>query len=225
MRFALACQGVTKAVDHLLAITQTNNVRVINDARIITWLDRQTGIQKGVYYPLEYQFLVDRQQYSLLLADGSFFQFFYRFDANDLLQEARLAFYPRPISTAEEAQELMGAAEAALDRDDEMLYEHLYNWTELMEQSRAPSNTSHLRFDFDRGATAHSQSHLQFGGVQELRVAADFYPQPLAFVQLCEGLLKGVDPLNPAGLGFERNNCLRLARWPQVISLGSLTPV
>lgn len=222
MRFALASQGVNHASNHLAGITQTNNVVRIQAERTVTWVDRLTGIQKGVYYPLEYQFLLDRHQYSLLLSDGSFFQFFYRFDEADVLQEARLAYYPRPIPTSEEQSELLDAAEEALNRDDQLLYEHLYNWTELLDQSRAPANTSHIRFDFDRKAKAHSQSHLQFGAIQELRLPADFYPQPLAFVQMCEGLLTGVPVIEGPNLGFERNNCLCLERPAQLIVLGSL---
>jgi hypothetical protein len=220
MRLALAQQGLQNAIAHLSSCTQTNNTLIIAADRTISWTARDTGIIKGVYYPLEYQHLLDRHQYSLLLSDGSFFQFFYRFDQEDSLEKARLAFYPKPIPTLETVETLMDAAENALDREDEALYEHLYNWTELLDiGGKTPSNTSHIRFDFDRGANSHSQSHLQLSGVHELRVPADFYPQPLAFVQLCENLLPDIQPLEHHALGFERNNVLALNSCPELISL------
>lgn len=223
MRFAQARQGVLNAVSHLSGVTQLNNFCILDGHRCISWNGRTTGIQRNVYYPLEYQFLLDRQQYSLLLSDGSFFQFFYAFDAADHLQKARLAYYPRPLSTKESPDDLFDAAEDALVRSDDQLYEHLYNWTELMEQyGKTPSNSSHVRLDFDRGVTAHAESHLQFSGVQEFRLPANFYPQPLAFIQLCESMLEGVSPLQTNNLAFEKSSCLRLAPGNQLISIGCI---
>ena len=224
MRFAKACHGLKNAISHLSCVIQTNNTLVLNSDQTISWVGRTPGIIKGVYYPLEYQFLLDRQQYSLLLSDGSFFHFFYSFDANNELEKACLTYYPQPISTRDTVDELLEAAEEAFERDDEVLYEHLYNWTELLEiKQKAPSNTSHVRFDFDRKVKSHCQSHIQFSGVQELRLPADFFPQPLTFVQLCEEMLPDVDPLNEKKLSFEKGNSLILQRPSSLISLGCLT--
>ena len=99
----------------------------------------------------------------------------------------------------------------------------LYNWTEWLEiKQRAPSNTSHIRFDFDRDVTSHCQAHIQFSGVQELLVPADFFPQPLAFVQLCETMLPNIDAINDGQLGFERKHSLSLERPNQLIALGHI---
>lgn len=191
---------------------------------MISWVGRTPGIIKGVYYPLEYQFLLDHQQYSLLLSDGSFFQFYYSFDASKELEKACLTYYPQPMSTRDTVDELLEAAEEAFEREDEQLYEHLYNWTELLEiKQKAPSNTSHVRFDFDRKVSSHCQSHIQFSGVQELRLPADFFPQPLAFVQLCEAMLPDVDALDEKKLSFEKGNSLLLQRPSALISLGCLS--
>ena len=223
MRLAHARQGLNNAVAYLGSTIQVQNTIVSENDRTISWRGRTTGILKGVYYPLEYQFLLDRQQYSVLLSDGSFFQFYYLFDSEGKLQQARLAFFPPPISTRDSSEDLLHAAEGALDREDEQLYEHLYNWVEWLEiKKQAPSNTSHIRFDFDRNVTSHCQSHIQFSGVQELRVPADFFPQPLAFVQLCETMLTGIGVIEAQQLGFERNNILSLERPSQLISLGHL---
>lgn len=223
MRLAHARQGLNNAIAYLGNAIQVQNTTVSENDRTISWRGRTTGILKGIYYPLEYQFLLDRQQYSALLSDGSFFQFYYLFDPEGKLKQARLAFFPAPISTRDSIEDLLCAAEGALDREDEQLYEHLYNWTEWLEiKQRAPSNTSHIRFDFDRSVTTHCQSHIQFSGVQELRVPADFFPQPLAFVQLCETMLPTIGTINAHQLGFERNNILSLERPNQLITLGHL---
>lgn len=223
MRLAHARQGLNNAVASLGNAIQVQNTVVSENNRTISWIGRTTGIVKGIYYPLEYQFLLDRQQYSVLLSDGSFFQFYYKFDLEDKLQQARLAFFPAPISTRDSIEDLLHAAEGALDREDEQLYEHLYNWIEWLEiKRRAPSNTSHIRFDFDRDVTTHCQSHIQFSGVQEFRVPADFFPQPLAFVQLCETMLPNVEAISAHQLGFERNNILEIERPSQLIALGHL---
>lgn len=223
MRLAHARQGLNNAVTYLSKAIQVQNTMVSEIDRTISWGGRTPGILKGIFYPLEYQFLLDRQQYSVLLSDGSFFQFYYLFDTEGELRQARLAFFPPPVSTRDSIEDLWDAAEGALDRDDQQLYDHLYNWTEWLEiKQRAPSNTSHIRFDFDRDVTSHCQAHIQFSGVQELRVPADFVPQPLAFVQLCETMLSGIGTIDDVQLGFERNNILSLARPNQLIALGHI---
>jgi hypothetical protein len=223
MRFAHAKQGVINAVAALSHVVQTNNIHVDDNERTISWFNRLSGFQKDLYYPIEYQALLDKQQYSLLLADGSFLQIFYDFAGGDELRSARLALYPQPIDTRVTEEDLLIAAEEALDRQDEELYEHLYNWTELIElKRRLPANTSHIRFDFDSTVVTHSVAHLQLGAIQEFRVPADFFPQPLGFVQLCRTLIGGGLEIPSPELGFERNNVMRVVRPDDLMVLGSL---
>ncbi|QDD87709.1 DUF2290 domain-containing protein [Pseudomonas oryzihabitans] len=220
MKFAHAEQGIRNAIRHLASHTQVQNSCIIHDELQITWQGRKPGIYKNSYYPIEYQKLLDSQQYSVLLSDGSFFQFYYGFDATEKLQKGRLAFYPSPIKSSSSQDEIFVAAEEALDREDLDLYNHLYNWTELMEsQGHSPCNTSHIRFDFDAAVTAHCQSHMQISGVQELRIAADFFPQPLAFVQICEAVVHGLSPMRMADLSFERRHSLNLDKPGSLIHL------
>lgn len=226
MNFAHARQGLNNALRCLSKITQVSNVLVEADKLSISWLGRKPGILKDLYYPLEYQFLLDGQQYSVLLSDGSFFQFFYEFDASGVLKKGRLAFYPRPLSTRDEIEDIYGAAEDALNREDEDMYEHLYNWTELMDVvGKHPSNTSHIRFDYDCDVKAHSPAHLQFSGVHELRLAADFFPQPLAFVQLCESLI--LDGVSIVGddVSFEKRHVMQLEKPAQLMLLACQSSV
>jgi hypothetical protein len=133
-----------------------------------------------------------------------------------------LAYYPRPIDTRDGPDELIVEAEEALNRDDDLLYQHLFNWTELLESGGgAPTNTSHIRFDYDRNVTTHAPAHLQFGGVQNFRLPANFCPLPLAFVQMCQALVSNLGEIDSAVLGFERNHALQLADHTSLIKLSN----
>jgi len=222
MRYAQAHQGVLNAKRILAPITQGDSITCDAPSRLISWDNYKSGIMKGRYYPLEYQRLIDLHQYSILMTDGSFFQFFYQFNEIDVLQRARLAYYPRPINTVDSSDDLMLEAEQALDREDEFLYEHLFNWIELLEQGMSiPTNTSHIRFDYDKFVTSHAPAHLQFGGVQNFRLPANFCPLPLAFVQMCQALIEKINPIDSATLGFERNNVMKLADQLELIRLAA----
>jgi hypothetical protein len=213
MKYALAAQGINNVKEFLRPITQGDCISLQQGNRLITWGGRKPGILKNVYYPLEYQHLIDNHQYSLLLTDGSFFQFYYEFNEEDDLCKARLAFYPKPISTSDSIESLIGAADDALDREDEALYEHIYNWVELLEiKKQSPSNTSHIRFDYDSTVEVHAPSHIQFSGVQEFRVSAEFYPLPLTFIELCLPMLPFVQGIDPGALNFACRNKYSIER-------------
>lgn len=207
MKYAMAAQGIQNVKEFLRPATQVDCISLQQTNRTITWNARKPGIHKNVYYPLEYQYLIDHHQYSLLLADGSFFQFYYEFTEDDCLAKARLAYYPKPISTSDSLDSLIEAADDALEREDEALYDHIFNWVELLEvKKQSPSNTSHIRFDYDNEVTAHSQSHIQFSGVQEFRVSAEFYPLPLIFVELCLPMLPIEHGIDTGALNYANRN-------------------
>lgn len=207
MNFALACQGLQHAVSYLNSLTQVDNTTTSSSAKYIGWQGRKTGIQKNVYYPIEYQYLLDTQQYSLLLSDSSFFQFYFQFDSEDCLKSSRLAYYPKPVRTSHEEDDLLSAADGALDRQDEDLYNHLFNWVELLETDIGkPANTSHIRFDYDSNVSVHSKSHLQFGAIQELRIPSNSFPLPIAFVELCLSMTAGASKIPDTHLAFASNH-------------------
>ncbi|PVY69448.1 uncharacterized protein DUF2290 [Cupriavidus alkaliphilus] len=220
MRFAQVVQGLSHTRDLLRPIIQVDNVLVDEARNTLTWRNRISGIVKNVYYPIEYQHLIDNRQYSFLLTDGSFLQFFYEFEGLKKPKSVRLALYPPPVSVSATTEELLEAADEALDRQDDHLYEHLYNWVELMEaKSVHPTNTSHVRFDFDSSVKVHEKAHLQFGAITELRVGADFIPQPIAFVELVASLINGLGPLAGLGLRHAKNNCGDLNAVSRLISI------
>lgn len=225
MSFALLRQGMLHVAEALRPVLQVENVLIDEAERAVSWRNRRSGIIRGTYYPLEYQALLDSQQYSFLLADGSFFQFFYAFRDDDL-RSARIAYYPSPLGTNDRVESLLGAAEGALERADEDLYEHLFNSAELLElHGRAPVNTSHIRFDFDPNAhAAHSPAHIQYGAINDLRLPANFVPLPMAFLELILPILQeGVArPMTAMHLNFARNHVHDLAPLETLISLSHL---
>jgi hypothetical protein len=165
--------------------------------------------------------LVDNHQYSIILKDGSFFQFYYFFK-NKVLTSAKLAFYPVPVGCKSNIDELLNVAETALEREDDFLFQHLYNWNDLLTVSgHYPINTSHIRFDYDPRANTHEPSHLQFGGVNKLRLPADFYPLPYAFVQLVSDLLDGCEKPISQHVNHAKNNKLPLNSTERIISMSS----
>jgi len=212
--------GIINARRQLSEKIQLDNIQVDRVNKVVSWNGRKPGIVKSLYYPLEYQFLIDSHQYSLLLSDGSFFQFYYQFDVEGALVGARLAFYPKPLATRDSLEHMLAAADDAIEREDDELFDHLYNWTELMElKSQSPSNTSHVRFDYDPNVKSHSPSHLQLSGLHEFRISANYFPQPLAFIQLCEMTYANDRTIEIQNLAFEKNHVLLLDAPSELISL------
>lgn len=213
-------QSLNYVVELLSPVIQLNLIEY--DAGLISWRNRQPGIYNKIYYPLEYQKLVDKQQYSIILKDGSFFQFYYFFDRKTLTS-AKLAFYPVPIGCESNIDELLDVADTALEREDESLFQHLYNWNDLLTAGKHyPINTSHIRFDYDTSAQTHEPSHLQFGGINQLRLPADFFPLPYAFVHLVSQLIEGcVEPITHH-VNHAINNKLPLNATNSIISMRSI---
>lgn len=219
MRSAQAIHGLEIARSFLRPVIQVDRTLVLAEERCITWTGRVPGVVRDVYYPLEYQYLIDRGQYSFLLTDGSFLQVFYRFNDEDVLQAARLAYFPTPLRLSHRAEDLLDAAENVMDSNDP-IFDHLYNWYEAIDERRdLPLNTSHFRFDYDVRATTHAPAHLQFGAMQEVRIPASNVPLPIAYLEVLISCLGCGADMDPRSLAHARNNCLQLARPSALLSV------
>ncbi|MCB4812023.1 DUF2290 domain-containing protein [Methylovorus menthalis] len=184
MNLAEAKQNLRLIETFLSKKIQSN--RIQEDGNEISWTNYKSGIFKNVYYPLEYQWLIDNQQYSLLLNDQSFFQFYYLFEEQGL-KMAKLAYYPKPLDTRDTLDDHFHAAESAQDMEENLLAEHLLNVVEEIElKSIYPTNTSHIRFDYDRDVNTHEPAHMQFSGLNDLRIPAGFFPLPYSFIQFIQ---------------------------------------
>jgi len=198
-------QGLEYAKNVLRPVLQVDRSLVDVGAQVVTWPNRVRGINRDAYYPLEYQFLLDRAQYSFLLTDSSFLQVYYQFEGA-VLRAARLAYYPRPMRLNARAEDFLAGAESFWDVD-EVMGDHLYNWYEAIEERRdLPLNTSHLRFDYDADVISHSKSHLQYGAIQDIRVSADHFPMPVSFIEaVADCLALSLDGVS-VEVGHARNN-------------------
>jgi hypothetical protein len=142
----------------------------------ISWGNYKPGIPNGQSYVKEYYDLVNSQQYSFLLFDGSFLQFYYEFVENDQLNRSRCAYYPRPSVFCEEV------SEGFIEYSQNELAESSLIEMALEDSNIYLTNTSHIRFDFDAKVGAHCKSHLQFGGHNSLRVCSNHIIDPVFFV-------------------------------------------
>lgn len=221
MKFAAIRQNIQYIRQCLASAIQIDNIEVQANERMVSWSPRIPGIRARKYYPLEYQWLLDKHQYSLLLSDGSFFQIYYRFDENDKLLSGRLAYFPPPVPTEEDAEGLLDGAALAADLDNVEVFEHLYNIVELLDSHKIhPANTGHFRFDYDPSAVAtHSASHLQFSGVNDIRIEADFFPMPAAFIQLALSAKPVLNGLSEVCLNHSKHNVHVLDEGEMHISL------
>lgn len=220
MRFSLIQQDLNHVLEHLQPVTQAKRISIDENQKTISWYNRLPGINNNAYYPFEYQLNIDNQQYSILLIDGSFFQFFYKFDADEKLIAARLAYYPSPTVTTATADDLLEGAEKAADSENDILYQYLYNWTDILEVTgKYPVNTSHIRFDYDHHANSHEPAHIQFGGINDIRVPASFYPLPFAFVEMICHAMEGCGAISKHHLGHARNNSFALDAVEKLICI------
>lgn len=180
--------SIREIQDTLKADIIGNNICRVGDS--VTWNDYQTGIIKNTYYPIEYQSIIDRKQYSLLLSDLSALQFYYNFNRDGKLISARLALYPNPDLTlpVENVNELQNL------QYRDLMYDHMFSIMDIMSDLEArdclfPTNTSHIRFDYDGDAKSHSTSHFQISGINDFRIDTNFILLPKTFLLLCENLM------------------------------------
>ncbi|MCG9940554.1 DUF2290 domain-containing protein [Providencia rettgeri] len=220
MNYSKICQSLNHVELFLKPILQQNLIRRDNITNTITWNNRKPGIFNNVYYPIEYQSCIDDFQYSLLLNDGSFFQFYYEFNnSSDNLKKAKLAFYPSPIDSKSSLDDIEAAAENAIEYSEE-LYNHLENWIQLLEIKKYyPANTSQIRFDYDSEVKSHEKSHLQFSGVNQLRIPAGFFPLPYAFVHMVLDLINNCSEMKHEHLNFSKHNYLNTGDCDKIITL------
>ena len=171
----MSINNIEKCFSKLFLTTNT-----LTTCSSISWNGYKPGIIKGISYPREYQILLDSRQYSYLLQDGSFFQFYFDFDSNGDLSKSRLAYYPIPKIIGETLEDILEYEETAnpwlKDVYSEMALEMEYNSGQL-------SANSHIRFDFDSKVVTHSKAHLQFGGINCFRITSSVLVLPLIFME------------------------------------------
>lgn len=145
----------------------------------ISWNNYSPGIFSKILYAKEYEQLLDERQYSFLLKDKSFFQFYYEF-SNEVLTKAKLCFYPYPISNREDMDAL---EEYFCESGTDILETYYYGLKELQEMGVVSTNNSHFRFDYDHNVESHCKSHAQYGGINSLRIPFNHIINPILFFE------------------------------------------
>lgn len=195
----------------LMDISRSFSPLVIMDSNFcanqdsFSWPNYLAGIPSSLAYALEYQRLIDKKQYSFLLKDKSFFQFYFKFETGTI-SSARLAYYPAPLRISGAFDDIAEAAEeSGIDLLEE-LYFGAENW---IDRGIDVVNTSHLRLDYDSKVTSHCPCHLQFGGLNEFRIPSHSLINPfIFFTWVCENIR--TDQLEHV---FERNMFKRSNRY------------
>ncbi|MDF2180599.1 DUF2290 domain-containing protein [Neptuniibacter sp. CAU 1671] len=147
--------------------------------KIVSWKGHRPGILKNIVYAAEYQKLLDEKQYSFLLKDNSFFQFYYEWK-DEKIKSARLCYYPAPVKingTLDNLREL--AEESGIDLIQE-IYFGAETWVDL---GIDVVNTSHIRLDYDSNVTSHSKCHLQFASFNCFRISSSVLLNPFIFFE------------------------------------------
>ncbi|RSK51145.1 DUF2290 domain-containing protein [Hymenobacter rigui] len=143
----------------------------------ICWPSYKSGISKQVYSK-QYEDLIANRQFTFLLTDRSAVQIYYSYD-NTGLKKIRLAYYPAPKTINIEREDIDTYYGETFS---EALEAHYMLLHDLMGQGISVSNTTHVRFDYDRDVTSHNTNHLQIDGIQELRIPFKHIILPFHFV-------------------------------------------
>lgn len=143
----------------------------------LTWNNYKSGIYNKILYAKEYEMLIENRQYSFLLLDKSFLQFYYEFKEGVLLK-AKLCYYPFPISNREDSEQL---EEYFCESGTDLLDTYYYGLRELSAIGIVSSNNSHFRLDYDASVETHAKAHAQYSGVNDLRVPLNYLLDPMLF--------------------------------------------
>ena len=153
---------------------------VAREPQTVSWGRYAPGVFSEGSYLDEYQSLVDARQFSFLKDDGSFFQFYYRWDECGLLK-CRAAFYPRPSVIAARELDMSRVADLVTDEDLELVLESLEGPSVLRVAG------AHIRLDFDRQVVAHDRCHVQLSSLNGFRIGSRVVLGPLVFFDFVFG--------------------------------------
>lgn len=105
----------------------------------ITWKNYSPGISKFLY-SREYTDLVNKRQYSFLLKDKSFFQFYYNYNKEKVLTKAKLAYYPMPVSLIEE--DVVNTLEGYYEEENDIhISEYYFDLWQLLDNKFNTNST------------------------------------------------------------------------------------
>src|SRR5690606_34325583 len=126
----------------------------------------------------DFENMVDNRQFSFLLKDSSIIQIYYESDEANLVKY-RLAYYPTPVVRKLTSEEI----EDYFDEATNDLYLSYYSQLiDTFGEEIVYTNSNHIRFDYDSKVTSHFKNHIQFGGINDLRIPYKFLINPFCFI-------------------------------------------
>lgn len=153
----------------------------------ISWEKYQTGIYKENYI-IEFQNLKNNFQYTFLLKDGAFFQFYYEVDSESVLKKMKLAYYPLPKETRKVNESFIEGLFDSNCEMDECLEEELIYLLDNLNDI-VFSNTSSIRIDYDANVSSHSKCEIQIAAINKFRIPLNHLISPMTFFDLiCRNL-------------------------------------
>lgn len=156
----------------------------------VGWPNYRPGISKKVY-ARQYEDLITDRKFTFLLKDGSAIQIYYNYDDRSL-KKVRLAYYPVPKTIFIKPEEVDTYYNETYN---EILEAHYMLLHDLMGHGVSVSNTTHVRFDYDRDVASHSVNHFQVDGIQELRIPFKHIITPFHFIDF---LVRSIYPFEYA---------------------------
>lgn len=181
---ALVHENLKKTYECFSKVLTDKNFEIVNT--YLGWQGYERGISK-LFYVQDYRNLVTDRQFSCALKENDglqnqatkgLLQIIYDFDAGKL-SKVRLAFYPQPIVVKAEYIE----NEDFTDRNSEQELQTVYDVLSVLVGYKFDfTNTTHIRIDYDAEVTAHSKTHIQISGINDLRIPINFIPLPFHFI-------------------------------------------
>ncbi len=133
---------------------------------IISWSNYNSGIEDD-FYLFNYDSVLKRRQYSFLLIDSSIVQLFYQFNDDNELLKYKLAYYSNPQIEEYNTEDVEDYYDEGVN---DLIKEHLIELFSSLEKGMVISKTNQIRFDYVADEPNHCKSHLQIGGMNDLRI-------------------------------------------------------
>lgn len=149
----------------------------IIDGHSVSWKNYTSGIS-DLLYVQEYEYILNNRQFSLLLLDDSIIQVYYKFNKEGL-SKLRLAFYPSPSLETFGQDDIENYFDESIN--DYLKDQYLFFYEALGLGYRI-TNTNHFRIDYDKSAQSHFPNHLQFGGINAIRIPLSKQLMPFIFI-------------------------------------------
>lgn len=164
------CHSVFKSL-----IIDNNSKRT--SEHVISWDNYISGINSDLYVK-DFENMVDNRQFSFLLKDSSIVQIYYQTDDEKFIKY-KLAYYPTPVVKKLTSDEI----EDYFDEATNDLYLSYYSQLiDTFGEEIVYTNSNHVRFDYDSKVESHFKNHIQFGGINDLRIPVKFFIVPFCFI-------------------------------------------